>query len=453
MAYQLHHAHVLVLGLGVSGQSAVRYLLNRGASVVGIDSHFEALEKTQEIIALCKDGLAAMSESDLCQVEEFDLVVASPGIPLSHPYLARAREACIPVIGEAELACSEIADSSSSKCVAITGTNGKTTVTTLVEHVLRASGLSVSAVGNIGTPLTSILCQNPPHVNEKLHIYVVELSSFQLETLKTPFIDAAVILNITPDHLDRHHSMREYAMAKAKIQELVTQKGCLFVEDRCYRDFSDLFHHDNLALYGYDAACFAYTDTYDVYIKGEIAFEVPQQHQGRQNHEIENTMAAYLLCRQCGVSSTAFIQALKSFKKPPHRIEFVRDVNGVRYYDDSKGTNIDAVIRAVDSLEGEIVLIAGGVDKGAPYTPWLQAFNGKVKGICAIGQAAPKIASDLQKSIPVVRCENLADAVEQARGLSGRKGIVLLSPGCSSYDMFKDYAHRGCEFQRIVNAL
>ena len=164
-------------------------------------------------------------------------------------------------------------------------------------------------------------------------------------------------------------------------------------------------------------------------------------------------MASFMLCREMGVSAAQFLEGFKTFKKPAHRIEFVRSVGGVQYYDDSKGTNIDAVIRAVDTLDGSIVLIAGGVDKGTPYTPWISAFNGRVKAICAIGQAAEKIKGDLGRHIPVELFVSLDMAVRHAACLTVSGETVLLSPGCSSYDMFKDYAHRGKEFQRIVNEL
>jgi UDP-N-acetylmuramoylalanine--D-glutamate ligase len=181
--------------------------------------------------------------------------------------------------------------------------------------------------------------------------------------------------------------------------------------------------------------------------------DLPSAYQGRPTHDLENLIAAYALCRQVGIPADFFCQALPTFKKPPHRIEYVRTLRGVTYYDDSKGTNVDAVIRAVSSLPRQVVLIAGGVDKGAPYTPWIAPFAGKVKLICAIGAAAPKIQADLGESIPTYILADMEAAVKYATKAAAPNEHVLLSPGCSSFDMYKNYAHRGEEFQRLVHAL
>jgi UDP-N-acetylmuramoylalanine--D-glutamate ligase len=284
-------------------------------------------------------------------------------------------------------------------------------------------------------------------------VFVVELSSFQLETLQAPFLDSAVLLNITPDHLDRYSSMEDYACAKLRIADLIKAHGKFFVENECFKQFSHLFKTNHLHRYGYTTQCDLYCDTKEVSLYGKLAFELPIELRGRISHDVENMMASFALCSEMGVSTEAFLAALKTFKKPAHRIEFIRDLSGVRFYDDSKGTNIDAVVRAVDYVEGQIILIVGGVDKGAPYTPWIDAFGTKVKSICAIGQSAEKIYSELNPYISVEKFTSLEDAVVHAASIAREGDAVLLSPGCSSFDMFKDYAHRGEEFQRIVNAL
>lgn len=438
---------VLILGLGLSGQSAARFLLKRGvASLVGVDANQVLLNRDRSVASLVEQGMRAQHESEPLTISDFDLVVTSPGIPPSHPYYRQAIEKGIEVIGEMELACRNIQNC----CLAVTGTNGKTTVTLLTEHVLNCSGKKAKALGNVGIPLTTALDEQEHSTKD---IFVIELSSFQLETLKSVFIDAGVLLNITPDHLDRYESMQEYALAKIGMRRNVKPEGKLFIEDRCAKEFQKHFEKNAHFSYGYENNCFLYTDTYHLFQNQQAISPLPPVLQGKRSHDIENIMASYALCASVGISAEQFFSALSTFKKPSHRIEFVRQWKGLRFYDDSKGTNIDAVIRAVDSFQGKIVLIAGGVDKGAPYTSWIEAFRGKVTAICAIGQAAEKIKADLDPQIPVKQCPGLDKAVEEAVRLVHPDGIILLSPGCSSYDMFRDYAHRGREFQRIVNAL
>lgn len=437
---------VLVLGLGISGCSAARFLLRRGADVVGADQNIERLSSDPEIAKLRHAWMEVLHDSDPCDIKHFDFIVASPGIAPSHPYLQQAAAAGIEVIGEVELACRSI----TQKCLAITGTNGKTTVTLLVAHVLTHAGMPARALGNVGIPLTSAVEHIDSHSHE---IFVIELSSFQLDTLHRRFIDAGVILNITPDHLDRYGTMEAYAKSKIHLYDCIKPAGKLFVEERCLKEFYPHFQRCHYESYGYDKDSVIHTDTRNVFVKGHGSFALPQPYQGKKSHDVENLMAAYALCREAGITNSQFLAALETFKKPSHRIEFVRTVNGVHFYDDSKGTNLDAVIRAVDTLDGNIILIAGGVDKGAPYTAWLNSIAKKIKFICAIGKAANKIQSDLGQHIPVELFSTLDDAVAHAARLSQAGDTVLLSPGCSSYDMFKDYAHRGEEFQRIVKAL
>lgn len=437
---------ILVLGLGISGRSAVKFLLKRGARVTGADRNLLNLNEDIEFAALRKQGLKTMLDSEPCEIKQFDLVVVSPGIPPTHPLYVQAELAGIEMIGEIELACRSIMQ----KCLAVTGTNGKTTVTLMITHVLNHAGIPARALGNVGTPLTSAI--DDVSINQdKKEIFVIELSSFQLDTLRTRFIDAGVILNITPDHLDRYETLAAYAQSKVHLYDCLKPQGKLFVEDKCIKEFPSLFAAYSLQSYGYNKHCFIYTDTKSVFVDGRRAFDLPPNLQGKVSHDSENLMAAYSLCQYVKVAPDQFCAAIQSFQKPPHRIEFVRTINGVHYYNDSKGTNIDAVIRAVESLEGKIILIAGGVDKGASYTPWLNAIAKKLKLICAIGKAKEKIKNDLGGHVPVELFASLDDAVLRASAVSKPGDIVLLSPGCASYDMFKDYAHRGQEFQRIIN--
>lgn len=436
---------ILVIGLGISGRSAVQFLLKRGAHVVGVDQNKELLAKNVEIALLREKGLTTVHAADSLSVKEFDLVLVSPGVPHTDKFYADARKHGVEIIGEVELACRFI----TGKMVGITGTNGKTTVTMLVEHVLNHSGFPARALGNSGVAITSESAEQAIASNE---IVVAELSSFQLETMHRRVLDAAVLLNITPDHLDRYESMEHYAAAKMLIANCVKQGGQLYLEDNCYQAYGYLLKNIPVKRYGYTSDCDIWTDTKSIFL-GKNQFPLPQMYQGKRSHDIENLMAAYALCHSLGVTSSQFQKAMTTFKKPSHRIEFVREFKGINYYDDSKGTNIDAVIRAVETMSNNVILIAGGVDKGAAYTPWITSFANKVKLICAIGQAASKIQKDLSHAIPVQLYDSLQSAVERATQQAKKGDIILLSPGCSSFDMFRDYAHRGDEFKRIVNSM
>lgn len=437
---------VLVIGLGISGRSAAQLLLKKGAEVVGTDRNQELLEKNSDIATLRSQGLKTILEGSTVNIEEFSLVVVSPGVPQTHPLYVKAKQAKIEVIGEVELACRFLIQ----KCVGITGTNGKTTVTLLVSHVLNHAQKPAKALGNVGIPLAAQIASEED-LGEQ--ILVIELSSYQLETLHAPVLDAAVILNITPDHLDRYSSMQEYAKAKFLIQNCLKPTACLYLEESVKNDFGVLAQHPNVTTYGYAVTNDFVIESSALRQKEQILLTFPSHLQGKRSHDAENATAAYLLCRQFGVTAKQFLEAFATFKKPPHRVEFVACIKGVSYYDDSKGTNIDAVIKAVRSLPGKIVLIAGGVDKGASYAPWIAAFEERVSRICVIGQAAEKIQRELSPAISVETYKNLHEAVVGAAQKARPGDSVLLSPGCSSYDMFRDYKHRGEEFQRLVSNL
>ncbi len=399
--------NALVIGLGVSGKAAALLLKAKGFSVTAVDA------KPKEI-----DGICVLSETAIESLDSFDWIVISPGIPQNHPLYLAAKQKNKKIVGEAQLAFLYL----DQKAVGITGTNGKTTVTLMVEHVLQKSGRKAKAVGNVGLALCDY-AMSP----DREEILVVELSSFQLETLEGPFFDAAVVLNITPDHLDRYDSMKEYGEAKLRISGCRKPGAPLYVHSKIARD------------YGLEADCF------------DLAYILPVGYRHWGKHDLENAEAAWVLCREIGISREEFIAGLDTFEKPHHRIAFVKDIEGVAYYDDSKGTNLDAVIQSVSMMQGPVILIAGGVDKGASYVPWKECFRGRVKGIIAIGQAAEKIRRELCDEFAVEIVDSLAAAVEVAKQKGIPGDVVLLSPGCSSYDMFRDYAHRGEEFQRCVN--
>lgn len=415
----------VVIGLGKSGIAAYDLLVKEGDEVVGVDDNPKTIQK------LVEAGKKAALTVD---VREFDRLILSPGVPPSHPLIVEAMKYGIPITGEAQLALERL----HQPAIAITGTNGKTTVTLLIAHVLKSAGLAAVAVGNVGEPLTAYVRRAKPG-----EIAVVELSSFQLDTLMAAFFDLGFILNITPDHLDRYGTMESYAKSKCHLQECLKPSGELWVHEQIVKEFKELLKV-GYQTYGQNPDCSLSIN--------QVAFlRKNEAHSGL--HNLENNLAAWIACKKFGVTETQFLSALQSFKKPAHRIEWVTSAGGIDYINDSKGTNIDATIKAVETMQKPVVLITGGVDKGASYEVWKKPFAKKVKHVVAMGEAAEKIAKDLAPDYQVPIVSSLEDAVMHSKSLAQEGEVVLLSPGCSSYDMFRDYAHRGDEFKRIVYLL
>jgi UDP-N-acetylmuramoylalanine--D-glutamate ligase len=401
----------LIIGLGVSGKAVAVFLLSLGKEVIGVDRNPSAVS--------AEVSFPVFSDDVSFDFSEIEQVIVSPGISRDHPLYKEALRLGIEVIGELEFALRNM----KGRFIGVTGTNGKTTVTLLIEHQLRSCGILAQALGNIGIPLISHC------LSSKLEeIFVIELSSYQLETMSTPVFESGVILNITPDHLDRYNSIHEYALAKCRLQLCLKPGGFFYVNGDVLSQYGDFLDKRNVTRY----------DLLENFEKGLSKID------------LANAAAAWAIVKEYGVTFDQFVQALKTFKKPPHRIEFVAEIDGVSYYDDSKGTNVDAVLSAVDALHGNIVLIAGGVDKGFSYTGWKTGFCNKVKKIIVIGQAADKMMKELSDDFEMKKVDSLCSAVKEA-ALSAKEGeIVLLSPGCSSFDMFISYAHRGKEFKRHV---
>jgi UDP-N-acetylmuramoylalanine--D-glutamate ligase len=422
-------------------------LIKRGVKAAAIDKDRDRIIEHEEVKALIQSGLQLYSENSPPSISMYDIVVVSPGVPLNHPIYKAAWDAGKEVIGEIELASRFL----TQPCLGITGSNGKTTTTLLIEHVLNQSGKKAKAVGNIGKPLTQVIdeCEE----DSKESILAIELSSWQLETLQRPILDAAVVINITPNHLDRHGSMEAYAAAKFRIAQCLKPGKKLFASYETYQNFKSHMTGKNVCTFGYHPDCSIYCDQEKVSIGQKIHFFLPEEYKNIVSHDVENAMAAYALCREMGISQDAFFKAFTSFKKPPHRIEFVRKFKGISYYDDSKATSIDAVLKAVHSLQGHVILIAGGVHKGSSYAPWIQGFGQKVRCVCAIGEAAKQLQEELSLYINVVVCLNLDEAVQYASHLAQPGDNVLLSPGCASFDMFKDYKHRGEVFKQLVHEI
>lgn len=436
--------NALVIGFGLSGRSAAQFLLDNHWQVAAVDKNAHLLCREPEVKSLIAKGIPLLGETEHFAVDAFQLAVISPGIPPENPVAEKLRQAGIECIGEVELAFRYM----KNRAIGITGTNGKTTVTLLLEHILKQAGKEVKALGNVGVPLA----QSLPQLSDDA-IVVAELSSFQLETLHKRNLEAAVILNITPDHLDRYRSMEAYAEAKALIGTIVKENGLFLVFEETLNAFPQVFKGRHPLSYGYGEHADFRTDLESIYFKGKKQCELPHSLRGHRSHDLENFLAAYVLATYCKVPPYDVIKSYDSFIKPHHRIEFIAEKEGVAFYDDSKGTNIDAVLRAVDSMVRPTILIAGGVHKGFSYAPWIEPFKGKVRKIFAIGQSAPMIAEELSPWIPVQLCSTLQEAVELGYQMAKTGDAILLSPGCSSFDMFKDYVQRGEEFVRCVNGL
>jgi UDP-N-acetylmuramoylalanine--D-glutamate ligase len=418
---------VLIIGFGKSGRSAGKLYLDLGKKVYAVDSKAPVLRQTLEAQELLQKGVELFEDSEKIDFTNIEQVLLSPGVSPSHPLVLEAKKREIEVIGEIELGFRHL----KNPAIGITGTNGKTTVTLLTAHILNSCGKKANALGNVGTPLTSFK-------GSKEEILVTELSSFQLETMKTKCLDAAVILNITPDHLDRYRSIEEYAQAKLRIKEVLKPSGKLYIGKK----LSSKYFRKNKQEVFDDTTLLRDHPVLEPLLRGK-----------KLNVNRQNALASYWLCKAFGVSDEKFMKALQTFQAPPHRLEFLGETRGISFYNDSKATNIESVLHAVKTLKGPLILIAGGVDKGAPYTPWKKPFQKKVKRIYAIGLAAKKIKEQLESNFEVILADSLYDASQKAYKNADAKDQILLSPGCASFDSFRNYEHRGDEFRRFVHEI
>lgn len=425
-----------ILGLGVSGKAAASFLLEKGSAVFATDQKIKSLLGDSEVRDLIDRGMQIVPEEETSDKFNADALIVSPGISLTHPQVLRARKKSIPVMGEMELALPFL----SQKVLGVTGTNGKTTVVSLVAHVLNYAGVKAHALGNIGMPVTKALLQNRLQPED---ILVLELSSYQLELLPPETLDCGIVLNLTPDHLDRYGSMEAYVRAKFRLFECLKSGGKGFVEQKAFCDYQPLF-----------PAVFSHQVHICQWPSQESIDSIPPlSYIKDKKFEYYNHLAAQLLCKECEVEGAMFWEGVKTFQKPPHRLQWIRELGGVSYYDDSKGTNLGAVEQAVSAMPGKVVLIAGGQGKGVSFSPWVASFREKVQAIFAIGEAREDLKRDLGENYPVHLCENLKEALGQARRLARKGDAILLSPGCASFDMFANYMERGERFQELVWAL
>src|ERR1700675_3706567 len=445
----LKDKRALVVGLGKSGVASALFLKSRGARVTVSDSKPEA-ELRDEILLLLDHGITV--ETGGHGERTFrgqDLIVVSPGVPVDAPLLAQARSLGEAVIGEIELAALFLP----GPIVAITGSNGKTTTTTLTGEILTAGGLPTLVGGNIGTPAISLAERAKPET-----VIVLEVSSFQLETIQTFHPKIAVVLNVTPDHLDRHRTFDAYVDAKARMFE--NQHG---------NDFAVLNADDPTCVAMAErtrAQVFWFSRQKEVkqgawVREGNILFrdgsrqreimlvsEIPL----KGAHNLENVLAAVCAGALMGCAPEKIRQGVRDFKAVEHRLEFVATIRGVDYYNDSKATNVDATIKALESFPANIHLILGGKDKDSDYTQLNDLLQQRVKRVYTIGAAAEKIESQI-KGAEVDHSETLETALRRAAAIAVAGDVVLLAPACASFDQFQNYEHRGRIFKEVVHAL
>jgi UDP-N-acetylmuramoylalanine--D-glutamate ligase len=443
-------ARVVVVGMARSGIAAVDLLIEKGAKVRAVDEKQGTGDRGQGPVKEDgKQGAVPIEPQTEAAFVDAELIVLSPGVPADLEIFNSARRRGVRVIGDLELASWYLAGS----VIGITGSNGKTTTTALTGHILESSGITAQVGGNIGRPPASMV-----KTSRADQWNVLELSSFQLETTESFHASIAAALNITPDHLDRHHTFEKYAEAKARL-------------------FANQHEGDFAVLNADDPVCKSYagrsaastvwfSSTQRVspgafLCDGQIildgdplmpASEVPL----RGVHNLENTMAAAAMARLAGATHAQIRGAVITFPGVEHRLEFVREVGGVEWFNDSKATNVDAALKAVAAFDGGLWVILGGKDKDSDYTPLAEALRSKARGVLLIGAAAGKIENQLREglgSVEILHSRTIEAAVTEAHARARRSDTVLLAPACASFDQFGNFEHRGREFKRLVRAL
>jgi UDP-N-acetylmuramoylalanine--D-glutamate ligase len=442
---------VTVVGMARSGVAAARLLYQAGAEVIGTDvKPLEALGR--EAAALRETGVRLLTSGGAERAfEGAALVVVSPGVPLDSPQLAPARAAGLPIIGELELGWRAM----EAETIAITGTNGKTTTTALTGALLAEQPRPVLVAGNIGTPLAASALSFA-----RDGLVVAEVSSFQLETIDTFQPRVAAVLNVTPDHLDRHGSFDAYVEAKARLFLNQTPTDCavLNADDPAAAGLASrtrarvLWFSRRRPL---EHGVFVRDGWVAAKLNGHVEAICPlAEMQLRGQHNVENVLAATGCALWLGLGAGAIRRGIGRFRAVEHRIEFVRDLRGVQFYNDSKGTNVASTVKALESFDERVVLIAGGKGKGQDFAPLAETARGRVAHAVVIGEDGPKIAAALVAvGIPVSAAPTMQAAIDAARAHAGHGGVVLLSPACASFDMFDNYEHRGDVFKRLVGAL
>ena len=432
-------ARAVVVGMARSGVAAVELLMEKGARVTAVDQSVVPNPKLVEL------GVPVQPQ-EAAAFDGADLVVLSPGVPADLDILQAVRGRGIPIVGDLELASWFL----KGEIIGITGSNGKTTTTAMTGHILKASGIPVQVGGNIGTPPASMV-----RTSRSGQWNVLELSSFQLETISRFRAHIGAALNVTPDHLDRHYSFEKYAAAKARLFENQGSEdfAVLNADDPVTRGYADRPNGESKLFSSTQrVAPGAWLDGHKIVLNDKALMatsEVPL----RGLHNLENTMAAAIMARLAGATHEQIRTAVMGFPGVEHRLEFVRELDGVAWYNDSKATNVDATLKALAAFEGGLWVILGGKDKNSDYRPLAAAMKEKTRGVLLIGAATDKIENHIHGAVSIVKCGTLEGAVRHAHASARAGDTVLLAPACASFDQFENFEHRGREFKRLVNEL
>ena len=442
-----------MLGLGVSGMSMVRWLINRGATVRAADTRAlpPFAEQLRADFPEVELNLGDLAEKTLVGV---DVVAISPGVPLAEPLVRRARDQGVPILGDIELFAQVRSEYLHSKVIAITGSNGKSTVTEMVGAMCKAAGVRTQVAGNIGLPILDVLSDIDAGKRRTPDVFVLELSSFQLETTASLNAEAATVLNLSQDHLDRYDNVKQYADAKSRVflgdgvQVLNRQdrlSRAMAIGGRCVFTFGSdrpASRHD-----------WGLRD-----INGELWLAQGSENlikaadlQVTGTHNLTNALAALALCRGVRLPYPRLLQALRDFTGLPHRVQKIAEFGGIRFFDDSKGTNVGATVAALEGLDGRSVVVLGGEGKGQDFTPLKPAIARKARAVVLIGRDSDRIEKAIADAgVAIERATDMHDAVFRAHRLARHGDSVLLSPACASFDMFRDYLHRAEAFAAAV---
>src|SRR5467141_308996 len=447
--FELRGKRVLVVGLARTGGATAQFCAGRGANVTATDARSE-----NEIGEASKSLRAAGVHLELGGHKEKtfldqDLVIPSPGVPADAPLLQAARAKGVTIWSEIELADRYL----NGRMIGITGSNGKTTTTSLIAHILKTAGVPTILAGNIGTPLISQVEQTSDKT-----ITVAELSSFQLELIDTFRADISVFLNLTPDHLDRHHTLEAYGAAKARIFENQTESDCAVVnaDDPATRPFAPTKPHVFWFSRKQSVAQGAFALENKIVFRQDGKDEVVLRLEDiplTGAHNVENVLAAVAVARLAGAEAAEIAKGVRSFAGVEHRLEFVAEIGGVRYYNDSKATNVDATLKALDAFPGRILIVLGGKDKGSDYTVLQKPLREKAILALLIGAASEKIEKQIAGSVAIEHAGTIERAVEISSHAARPGDVVLLAPACASFDQFENYEHRGRVFKDLVHQL
>jgi len=441
MSQSFQGRKVLVVGLGKSGAATARYLAGAGAALVLTDSR-PAPGGMDEARAAAPQGEFHLGCFHAPQPwSQFACAVVSPGVSLDDPFVAALRQARIEILGDVEL----FARAAAAPVIGITGSNGKSTVTTLVGDMAAAAGLHAGVGGNLGTPALDLL-------DPQARLYVLELSSFQLETTETLKLAAATMLNVSPDHLDRHGSVERYIAAKARIYAHA-QTAVVNRDDRATHTGAHLARR--IVSFGLDVPAEGHYGMVDyqgqLWLAHGASRVLPLASLRIQGlHNAANALAALALADAAGITRAGSLRALTEFKGLPHRCEWVAEAGGVTWINDSKGTNVGASLAALQGLQGPLLWLGGGQGKGQDFTALRGPLKDKARAAIVFGEDAARIERDLGGALPVRRVPDLAAAVEQARQLAQPGDRVLLSPACASLDQFRNYEERGAQFAALA---